>query len=257
MKAFTERLSMLRFLVYHRIADNRQGDFRAIHPDAFCRHLERIEAAGVPVIDPGDLALPADPLSGIVLTFDDATMDHFSTARSILSDFGFPGLFYVPTARLDSEGYLSTEQLVRLHAEGHTIGSHSHTHARLDVLPEPSVRHELETSRWRIQEILGEAPLHFAPPGGLYRERVLTIAQEVGFRFFRTTKWGFNRRLDPQEIRVVPMVTPSSMLFLNWALSGRNELTLEVMYGLKRALRDVRARVGFDSFVLKRAKMRT
>jgi hypothetical protein len=51
-------------------------------------------------------------------------------------------------------------------------------------------------------------------------------------------KWGFNRRLNPQEIQVVPMVTPSSMLFLDWALSGRNELTLKVMYGLKRALRD-------------------
>jgi peptidoglycan/xylan/chitin deacetylase (PgdA/CDA1 family) len=237
MKALTERMSMLRFLVYHRITDNQRGDFRAIHPDAFRRHLERIESAGIPVIDPGGLALPADLVSGIVLTFDDATLDHFFTARPILSDFGFPGLFYVPTARLDSEGHLSTEQLVRLHAEGHTIGSHAHTHPRLDVLPEPSVQHELETSRWRIQEILGVAPLHFAPPGGLYRQRVLTISQEVGFRFFRTMKWGFNRRLNPEEIQVVPMVTPSSMLFLDWALSGRNERALKVMYGLKRALR--------------------
>ena len=63
------------------------------------------------------------------------------------------------------------------------------------------------------------------------------MSQEVGFRFFRTMKWGFNRRLDPQEIQVVPMVTPSSMLFLDWALRGRNELKLRVMYGLKRALR--------------------
>jgi len=196
-----------------------------------------IEAAGLPVVDPRGLTLPADLVSGIVLTFDDATADHFSTARSILSDFGFPGLFYVPTARLDSEGYLSTDQVVHLHAEGHTIGSHTHTHARLDVLPEPSVQRELETSRLRIQEILGVAPLHFAPPGGLYRPRVRTMSQEVGFRFFRTMKWGFNRRLDPQEIQVVPMVTPSSMLFLDWALRGRNELKLRVMYGLKRALR--------------------
>jgi peptidoglycan/xylan/chitin deacetylase (PgdA/CDA1 family) len=223
---------MLRFLVYHRITDTQRGDFRAIHPAGFRRHLEMIEAAGIPVIDPRGLTLSADLVSGIVLTFDDATMDHFVTARSILADFGFPGLFFVPTARLDSEGYLSTEQLLHLHAEGHTIGSHAHTHTRLDVLPEPSVQRELEISRWRIQEILGVAPLHFAPPGGLYRPRVLTISQEVGFRFFRTMKWGFNRRLDPQEIEVVPMVTPSSLLFLDWALSGRNELTLKVMYGL-------------------------
>src|SRR5207244_7256690 len=103
---------------------------------------------------------------------------------------------------------------------------------------EPSARRQLETSRSRIQDILGVAPLHFAPPGGLYRARALTISQEVGFRFFRTMKWGFNRRLNPQEIQVVPMVTPSSMLFLDWALSGRNERTVKVMYGLKRALRD-------------------
>ena len=43
---------MLRFLVYHRITDNQRGDFRAIHPDRFRRHLEVIDAAGIPVIDP-------------------------------------------------------------------------------------------------------------------------------------------------------------------------------------------------------------
>src|SRR5260370_19268132 len=114
---------MLRFLVYPRITDNWRGDVRAIHPDRFRRHLEVIDAAGIPVIDPRGLTLPADLVSGIVLTFDDATVDHFFTARASLSDFRFPGLFYVPTATLDSEGYLSTAQLVHLHAYGHTIGS--------------------------------------------------------------------------------------------------------------------------------------
>src|SRR5437879_6175426 len=55
---------MLRFLVYHRITDNQRSDFRAIHPDGFRRHLEVIDAAGIPVIDPRGLTLPADLVSG-------------------------------------------------------------------------------------------------------------------------------------------------------------------------------------------------
>jgi peptidoglycan/xylan/chitin deacetylase (PgdA/CDA1 family) len=232
---------MLVFLVYHRITDDDHRDFRCIDPPTFRRHLEMIEAARIQgriqVVDPGGPTLSADLASGVVLAFDDGTLDHFVSAGPILSEFGLRGLFYLPTARLDTDGHLSTEQVVGLHAEGHTIGSHSHTHTRLDVLPEPEVERELETSRSRIQEILGEAPLHFAPPGGLYRPAVLTISEAVGFRFFRTMKWGFNQRLNAQEIQVVPMVTPWSNLFLRWALSGRNELTLKVAYGLKRALR--------------------
>lgn len=227
---------MLLFLVYHRITESRDGDFRSIHPETLRRHLDDIVAAGIPVIDPGSPAL-SDLASGVALSFDDATIDHFAIARPLLSDVGLPGLFFVPTARLDSDGYLSTRQLAILSAEGHTIGSHSHTHRRFDLLPEPAVRHELETSRSRIQEILGRPPLYLAPPGGLYRASAITIAEQVGYRFFRTMKWGFNRSFNAREIQVVPMVTPWSELFLDWALRGRHEGALKLTYRLKTLLR--------------------
>jgi len=228
---------MVPFLVYHRITEEQQAGFRSIHPDTFRHHLEIIRSAGVPVVDPADASLSGDSVSGVVLTFDDATIDHFDTARPILSEFDVPGLFYVPTARLGSEGHLSVEQVTALHREGHTIGSHSHTHSRLDRLPTLSVHHELHESRRRLREILGVDALHFAPPGGLYGAEVSAVAQEVGFRFFRTMMWGLNPQLDPHEIHVVPMVRPSGTLFLRWALNGRNERVLRVMYELKRTLR--------------------
>lgn len=228
---------MLPFLVYHRITDEQQAGFRSIHRDTFRHHLEIIRSAGVKVVDPADSSLGDDSVSGVVLTFDDATIDHFDTARPILAEFDVPGLFYVPTARLDTGGHLSVEQVMALHHDGHTIGSHSHTHSRLDLLPTPSVHHELHESRRRLREILGVDALHFAPPGGLYGAEVPAVAQEIGFRFFRTMIWGLNSHLDPHEIHVVPMIRPSGTLFLRWALNGRNERILRVMYELKRTLR--------------------
>jgi peptidoglycan/xylan/chitin deacetylase (PgdA/CDA1 family) len=233
---------VIAVLVYHRIAAGGRGGGRAIDPRAFRGHLEAIRDAGVPVIDPAGTARLPDLDRGVLLTFDDATIDHFSAARPVLAELGFPGLFFVPTAWLGTPGHLSTWQVACLSNEGHTIGSHTHAHARIDRLPEAAVRHELALSRARIESITGRAPLYFAPPGGLYGPSAVAISEELGYRFFRSMKWGLNPALADREIRVVPMTAASSAVFLAWALQGKHDLALRLLHrskvGLERALPD-------------------
>jgi peptidoglycan/xylan/chitin deacetylase (PgdA/CDA1 family) len=229
-----EKTGVIIFLVYHRIAAG--GDERSIAPHAFRGHLEAIRDAEVPVIDASETERLSGPGRGVVLSFDDATSDHFAAARPILAEFGMPGLFYVPTARLDTPGHLSTGQVAGLSHEGHTIGSHSHTHSRLDRLNEAAVRRELALSRARIQSIVGSPPLHFAPPGGLYLPSALALSDQLGYRFFRSMKWGLNPAPAPREIRVVPMTAASSAVFLAWALHGRHDLALRLMHRCKVTL---------------------
>jgi len=224
---------VITFLVYHRIGS---PGGRSLDTATFREDLETIAASGVPVWDAGEASLPVRG-TGVVLSFDDATDDHCTIAQPILATFGFPAVFYVPTARLGTEGHLSAEHLRRLDAAGHTIGSHSHTHARLDRLTAAEVLEELTTSREMIAGIVGRAPLHFAPPGGLYPPTALQQAEEAGYRFFRTMKWGFNRTLDPVDIHVLPMEAPWSRRFLIWSLRGRSDLALRSMHGVKLGLR--------------------
>ncbi len=48
-----------------------------------------------------------------------------------------------------------------------TVGSHTHTHALLDRIPEPQITDELTTSVALIEDRLGVTPVHFAYPKAL------------------------------------------------------------------------------------------
>jgi peptidoglycan/xylan/chitin deacetylase (PgdA/CDA1 family) len=157
-----------------------------------------------------------------VLSFDDATLDHFEVVKPVLERLSCRGLFFVPTAKLDRSGRLNSDQVRELGTSGHTIGSHSHEHARLDRLPEEDIRVQLELSQQKITQLRGTPPLFFAPPGGFYNPLIRNVASETGFSVVRTMKWGYNRHLDLAALECVPInrfLTDADFCRL---LSGRN-----------------------------------
>jgi peptidoglycan/xylan/chitin deacetylase (PgdA/CDA1 family) len=230
---------MLVFLVYHKIQDHhRKGDIYTVSPTSFMAQLSMVQQAGLPILNPRVLSRSRDHWqSGVVLTFDDGTTDHFEVVRPLLREFGIQALFYISTTRLNRDKYLTSEQVRQLWESGHTIGSHSHVHKRLDVEPWEQVTQELELSAMAIQNIIGQLPVHFAPPGGFYNRSVQEIAQRVGYSFCRTMDWGYNRLFDPMRIEIVPVTDALGTYFLKYALSGRLEQTLKFSYHLKNGLR--------------------
>src|SRR5687768_4226542 len=135
---------MLVFLVYHKVQDDGEGDIYTISRSDFLAQLSTVQQAGLSIFNPRMLSESKDyPQHGILFTFDDGTIDHFQNVRPLLREFGIPALFYVSTGKLDRDGYLSQEQVRLLWEDGHIIGSHAHSHKRLDVMPMTQVRHEL------------------------------------------------------------------------------------------------------------------
>jgi peptidoglycan/xylan/chitin deacetylase (PgdA/CDA1 family) len=229
---------MVIFLVYHKIQDRRDGDIYTVSPTSFLAQLSMVQQADPPILNPRVLSGSRGHWqSGVVLTFDDGTSDHFQVVRPLLRELDIQALFYISTAKLNRHDYLTSEQVRQLWESGHTIGSHSHSHKRLDMVPWEQATQELDLSAMVIQKIVGQRPVHFAPPGGFYNRSVQAIAQRVGYSFCRTMDWGYNRLFDSMRIEIVPMTNTLGTYFLKHALNGRLERTLKFTYYVKNGLR--------------------
>lgn len=69
---------------------------------------------------------------GLIITFDDGLKNNYDNALKILEDNGFTGYFFVSTALLDTEDFMSKEDVVDIVSRGHVIGCHTNTHHRMD-----------------------------------------------------------------------------------------------------------------------------
>ena len=115
---------------------------------------------------------PADGRARIVVTFDDGTADFADTALPVLERNSIPVTLYVATAFVEEQrpfaygaSPLSWQALRDATSTGLvTVGSHTHTHALLDRVPERVAVDELDLSVRLISERLGVRPRHFAYP---------------------------------------------------------------------------------------------
>jgi peptidoglycan/xylan/chitin deacetylase (PgdA/CDA1 family) len=231
-------------LVYHKVLLQVDHAVHSVSRAAFARQLALVRRSGLPVVDPEGLASDAAEPRGIVLTFDDATSDHFDIVRPLLAEFGMRAMFYVPTARLDQGGYLTARQMLALAGDGHSIGSHSATHPRLTEVGAEKALLEMSDSAAVIENLLGRRPLHFAPPGGIYNASVQRLAQRAGYLSFRTMDWGYNRALDRMRIEVVPMTERLGESFLERALNCDSEWAFKLAFRIKRGLRTLQVGYG-------------
>jgi peptidoglycan/xylan/chitin deacetylase (PgdA/CDA1 family) len=123
----------------------------------------------------------------VALTFDDAYAD-FLGAAELLADLRCGATVYVPTAHVGGEGMipgagrlLDWAELAALPSGWIEIGSHSHVHRPLDVLPEEFFRDQVRTSRALLAERLGVQPDSFCFPHGYAGPRATRILRSEGY----------------------------------------------------------------------------
>jgi peptidoglycan/xylan/chitin deacetylase (PgdA/CDA1 family) len=162
-------------LIYHRVGAG-SGLQLDLPTATFEAQMAELAAAGsVTTLDRALelLAAPEPPNPDpVVVTFDDGPADFADTTLPILERHGIPATMYLATAYLEEQRPFSygappmswaamrdtlTSGLV-------TVGSHTHTHALLDRIPEVQIVEELTTSVGMIEDNLGVTPVHFAYP---------------------------------------------------------------------------------------------
>jgi peptidoglycan/xylan/chitin deacetylase (PgdA/CDA1 family) len=153
----------------------------------FQEHLDHIAAASLmpTLVTEADLTGPGRHL---FLTFDDGGKSALRIGEELCRR-GWRGHFFISTSLIGKRTFLDPGELRQLRACGHVVGSHSHTH--------PDIYRELNWERmvveWRqssdvLAQLLGEACVTGAVPGGDISTQVLRSAATAGIRYLFTSE---------------------------------------------------------------------
>jgi len=86
---------------------------------------------------------------------------------------------------------MNWDQVRRLHAAGHVVGSHTLSHPNMAYVTEEEARHEFVESKRRLETQLGTAVRHFSYPHPAlnpnYTQRTAAMSREAGFASGVTT----------------------------------------------------------------------
>jgi len=180
-------------LLYHRVG--RRSTLTVDLPAGlFAQQMARL-AHGGRVVDL-DTALsvlagrlPVPPFDPVVITFDDGTADFIDEVVPVLARYRLPATLYLATEFTergmpfaDGSAAMSWSAVREVHASGLVaIGSHTHSHALLDRLPDSEVSDDLDRSISLIADHLGSAPRHFAYPKAILGSRAAEQAVRARF----------------------------------------------------------------------------
>jgi peptidoglycan/xylan/chitin deacetylase (PgdA/CDA1 family) len=171
-------------LTFHRVVDSREKD-HDITWRGLTRVLDEVAAASVAVVP----ALEHATGPAVVLTFDDGTDDHLRVGEE-LARLGLRALFFIPTGKIGTPGYLDETELRALGSLGHVLGAHANRHEPLRGLSRAALSFEVQTSRDRLAMLTGDEIRYFAPPGGVGHRFLKQELRRSGFKASRSTKWG-------------------------------------------------------------------
>lgn len=169
----------------------------------------------------------------VAVTFDDGYAGFYEHVLPVLHEFAIPATVFAVAGRvgghndwmvdadLPQRTLMSAPQLRELAGLGVALGSHSMTHPRLPELDDSALKEELEGSRKRLEDLLGQPVQHLAYPYGRHDQRVMGFARRAGYQAACSTRSGFNGTgIDPFALRRIDVYGCDSL----WRFRHKLEL---------------------------------
>lgn len=199
---------VIPILMYHHLntlASNASETLRTwtVAPEQFAAQLDYLQARGFHTITFKQLVdffergapLPEHP---IILTFDDAWIDHYTVAYPELSRRKMVGVFFVPTNYADAGGKLlmNWAQVQEMDRDGMEIGAHTISHEDLTKTNLQEARRQLVVGKERIEEKLGHPIVSLSYPFGAYNPRIVAETGAAGYQAAVILCCGYKQQSD-------------------------------------------------------------
>ena len=178
-------------LTYHRFNPDRAPGPTTVTTAVFAAQMDRIAAAGIPVIPLRALIDgTALPPHAVAITADDGHRSVFTEMYPILKAHRFPATLFLNPPGLDHGSYLRWPELTEMQASGlidcepHTISHPDFRAERARRTPQAFaalVKRELEDSRRTLIARLGGKQDLLAWPYGIHEPDLEAAAQAAGY----------------------------------------------------------------------------
>lgn len=228
------------FLMYHHL--DEEESFVTISPTKFNQHLQLLKDKHYNVISIEEYACFLEkqgtiPPNAVVITFDDGYRSFYEKAYPLLKKMGYPATNFVVVSYLDTDypslPFLTWQQMKEMKRDGFSFYSHTYNlhqkktgesgslvpmltnrlyltqDQRLETEEErrKRVMEDLFMADWMLKTQLGNELSMLCFPYGYYTQTNIDEAQELGIRYFFTTKEGINAG-DNREIFRLNMGMP-------------------------------------------------
>ncbi len=161
----------------------------------------------------------ATPRHAVHLTFDDGWLGSFDVAGPLLTARGMEATVFVTTAFIGTPRFATAHDLRQAAQSGHfRIGAHGVTHRLLGELSAAAAADELQTSRRKLEDLLGQPVTTCALPGGSGDSRTLQLARDAGYEAVFTSQVGLNvtNRQGTTVRRAAILSTTDNRVLQNW-----------------------------------------
>jgi peptidoglycan/xylan/chitin deacetylase (PgdA/CDA1 family) len=114
------------------------------------------------------------------LTFDDGNTTDVTVALPALVKAGLKASFFIPSARINTDGYVSDDDIAALHKAGMEVGSHGCAHLDWTNFSDAEIAHDVMQSVERLSAIIQAPVRSVAIPFGACDRRVLAVLRKLG-----------------------------------------------------------------------------
>jgi peptidoglycan/xylan/chitin deacetylase (PgdA/CDA1 family) len=183
-------------LMYHAVGHVTDDPFSLyVTPERFDRQMAMLAGLGlrgVSLAELGDAMVCGQAAGMVAITFDDGYRDVLSHALPALRRHHFAATFFAVSGLLGATNawdppprreLMTVADLRALDAEGHEIGSHSVSHARLAGLGVGALRHEVQDSRRTLAQVIGKPPRTFCYPYGSVDAAAVRAVVYAGYSY--------------------------------------------------------------------------
>jgi peptidoglycan/xylan/chitin deacetylase (PgdA/CDA1 family)/outer membrane lipoprotein-sorting protein len=170
----------------------------------------------------------------IALTFDDGPSPLTTPLLlAVLRRYGVHGTFFVIGEHARTYPYLIREMV----ADGHEVSDHTFHHPNMTTLDGDTVAQEIGATAIVIQDVTGQRPRWFRPPGGDYTAGVAAAAHRAGMGLAMWTENSGDWALPPAKTvadRVLIRAEPGSIVLLHSTVMNTLRALPQIIVSLQR-----------------------